>query len=116
MNWADFEKQFRRKFVGEVLIRDKWKEMVCRVQRKGENVLEYFHEKVHLCSMLDLIFQEVKIQILESLYWNDLNVHLLSQDHVNTDELLNNIVNFESLDVVPTPRIRRIASSKKQQL
>lgn len=44
-SWIDFENQFKRTFVGEVLVGDRWKEMARRVQRKGENVLEYFQEK-----------------------------------------------------------------------
>lgn len=50
-SWIDFENQFKRTFVGEVLVGDRCKEITRRVQRKGENVLEYFHE---LCSILDL--------------------------------------------------------------
>jgi len=60
--------------------------MVCRVQRKSENVLEYFHEKVHLCSLLELSFQETKMQVLEGLYSKELSVHLLSRDHADVDE------------------------------
>lgn len=37
-------------------------------QQKGKNMLEYFHEKVQLCSTLELSFQETKIHVLESLY------------------------------------------------
>lgn len=33
-------------------------------------------------------------------------MHLLSRDHVDTDELLNDIVNFERLDTSRTARIR----------
>ncbi|XP_025405786.1 uncharacterized protein LOC112680027 [Sipha flava] len=104
-SWIDFENQFKRTFVGEVLVGDRWKEMTRRVQRKGENVLEYFHEKVHLCAILDLGLQETKIQILEGLFSKDLSMHLLSRDHVDTDELLNDIVNFERLDTSRTARI-----------
>jgi len=36
--------------------------------------------------------QETKIQILEGLFSKDLSMHLLSRDHVDTDELLNDII------------------------
>jgi len=88
-----------------VLVGDRWKEMTRRVQRKCENVLEYFHEKVHLCSILDLGLQETKIQILEGLFSKDQSMHLLSRDHFDTDESLNDIVNFERLDTSRTARI-----------
>ncbi|KAL4092249.1 hypothetical protein QTP88_026783 [Uroleucon formosanum] len=65
VSWADFENQFKRTFVGEVSIGDRWKEMVRCVQQKSENVLEYFHEKMHLCSSLELSFSETKTQVLE---------------------------------------------------
>lgn len=61
-SWIDFENQFKRTFVDEVLVGDRWKEISRRVQRKGENVLEYFHEKVHFCLVLDLGLQESKIK------------------------------------------------------
>lgn len=81
VSWIDFETQFKRTFVGEVSVGDRWKEMVRRVQRKGESVLEYFHEKAHLCSLLELSFQETKMQVLECLYSKELSVRLLSRDH-----------------------------------
>lgn len=112
-SWIDFENQFKRTFVDEVLVGDLWKEMTRRVQRKGESVLEYFHEKVHLCSILDLGLQETKIQVLEVLFSKDLSMHLLSRDHVDTDKLLNDIVNFERLDTSRITRIRSVNITKE---
>jgi len=98
-SWADFENQFKRTFIGEVSVGDRWKEMVRRVQQKSENVLEYFHEKMHLCSSLELSFCETKMQVLEGLYSKELSMHLLSRNHTDADELLNDIISFERLDV-----------------
>lgn len=82
---------------------------------QGESVLEYFHEKVHLCSLLELKFPETKMQVLEGLFSKDLSVHLLSRDHADADELLNDVVNFERLDASRTLRIRQLTSSSKEQ-
>ena len=115
VSWIDFETQFKRTFVGKVSVGDRWKEMVRRVQRKSENVLEYFHEKVYLCSLLELSFQETKMQVLEGLYSKELSVHLLSRDHADVDELLNDVVSFKRLDESRTLRIRQLTSTPKEQ-
>lgn len=57
--------------------------------------------------------QETKIQILEGLFSKDLSMHLLSRDHVDTDELLNDIVNFERLVTSRTARIRSLNVTKE---
>lgn len=40
-------------------------------------------------------------------------MHLLSRDHVDTDELLNDIINFKRLDTSRTARIRSLNSTKE---
>lgn len=114
-NWADFEYQFKKTFVGETTIGDRWKNMVLCIQRKSQNVLEYFHEKVHLCSILELEFSEVKIQVLEGLYSKDLSMHLLGRNHMDADALLNDIINFERLDAARTSRIRQTISTSTSE-
>lgn len=114
VSWADFENQFKRTFVGEVSIGDRWKEMVRCVQQKGENVLEYFHKKMHLCSSLNLSFCETKMQVLEGLYSKELSMHLLSRNHTDSDELLNDILSFERLDASRALRIRQYTSAPKE--
>jgi len=64
-DWADFESQFRKTFVGVVMTGGCWKEMCRRVQLRNENVREYFHEKVYLCKRVGLSFYESKMQVLE---------------------------------------------------
>ncbi|KAL4149769.1 hypothetical protein QTP88_003637 [Uroleucon formosanum] len=114
VSWADFENQFKRTFVGEVSFGDRWKEMVRCVQQKSENVLEYFHEKMHLCSSLELSFSETKTQVLEGLYSKELSMHLLSRNHTDADELLNDIISFERLYASRALRIRQSTSAPKE--
>lgn len=42
-----------------------------------------------------------------------MSVHLLSRDHVDTDEILNDIVNFERLDISRTARIQPLITMKE---
>ena len=114
-NWTDFEYQFKKTFVGETTIGDRWKNMVLCIQRKSQNVLEYFHEKVHLCSILELEFSEIKTQVLEGLYSKDLSMHLLCCNHMDADALLNDIINFERLDAARTSRIRQTISTNTSE-
>lgn len=115
--WQDFETQFRKTFVGTVIIGDRWKDMSRRVQTRGENVREYFHEKVHLCKMIaGMSFYEIKIQILEGLYSKDLSVYLLSRHHANEDELLGDIAEYERLDASLSSRIRHTTDNKERDV
>lgn len=71
---------------------------------------------MHLCSLLKISFQETKIQILEGIFLKDLSVHLLSRDHIDIDSLMNDIVNFERLDIARSTRIRQNVVSKEQSI
>lgn len=106
-DWADFERQFRKTFVGVMWTGDCWKEMSRRVQLRNENVREYFHEKVHLCKRVGLSFYESKIQVLEGLYSKDLSIHLLGRGHRDEDDLLSDMVEYERLDTSRATRFRQ---------
>jgi len=91
-NWADFESQFRKMFIGEVMTGDCCKEMCCRVQLRNKNVRVYFHEKIYLCKQVGLSLQ---MQVLEGLYLKDLSTYLLGRDHRDEDDLLGDMVECE---------------------
>lgn len=113
-DWADFERQFRKTFVGVVLTGDCWKEMSRRVQLRNENVREYFHEKVYLCKRVGLSFYESKIQVLEGLYSKDLSMYLLGRDHRDEDDLLSDMVEYERLDISRATRFRQPSVNMKE--
>ncbi|XP_060846357.1 uncharacterized protein LOC132926022 [Rhopalosiphum padi] len=112
-DWADFERQFCKTFVGVVLTGDCWKEMSRRVQQRNENIREYFHEKVYLCKRVGLSFYESKIQVLEGLFSKDLSMYLLGRDHRNEDDLLNDMVEYERLDTSRATRFRQSSANSK---
>lgn len=98
------------------MIGDRWKEMSRRVQIRGENVREYFHEKIHLCRMIGMSFYETKAQILEGLYSKYLSVYLLGRHHVNEDELLGDVTDYERLDASRSSRIRNTTDNKERDI
>lgn len=88
-----------------------------RIQTRGENVHEYFNEKVHLCKIITGIsFYEIKIQILEGLYSKDLSVYLLGCYHSNEDQLLGDIVEYERLDSSCSNLIRHTIDNKRKDV
>jgi len=115
-NWADFERQFHKTFVGVVMMGDRWKEMSRRIQGRTENVREYYHEKVFLCRQIGMTFYESKIQILEGLYSKELSMYLLGRNHAHEDDLLSNMVEYERLDMSRSVRIRQVSSTKENTL
>lgn len=112
-DWADFERQFCKTFVGVVLTGDCWKEMSRRVQQRNENIREYFHEKIYLCKRVGLSFYEAKIQVLEGLFSKDLSMYLLGRDHRDEDDLLNDMVEYERLDASRATRFRQSSTNSK---
>lgn len=65
--WEAFTTAFRTIFTREESLTEKWKNMIERVQRKGEPIEQYFHEKVQPYANLNLAFEESKKQILIGL-------------------------------------------------
>lgn len=91
---------------------DRWKEMCHRVQIRDENVREYFHEKVHLCRLVEMSFYESKIKILEGLFSKDLSIYLLGRNHNGEYELLISLNEYERLDESRSLRIRQASGVK----
>ncbi|XP_050538636.1 uncharacterized protein LOC126904043 [Daktulosphaira vitifoliae] len=104
-SWKIFEKQFTKSFIGDQNTTELWQNLVSRVQLKGEPTVDYFYEKVRLCSELNLSFDQVKTQLLEGFYSRDMVTYLLSKHHKDTDEIFNDIQTYENLNKVRTKRI-----------
>ncbi|KAF2903030.1 hypothetical protein ILUMI_03162 [Ignelater luminosus] len=88
--WNEFEGEFKQTFIGSVSKADLLKIMVQRVQKKNEDVCDYFLEKVRLCKDVRLSFEEIKEQVLEGLWLKDLSVHLLMPAEFNKSESTSN--------------------------
>ena len=67
LNWGDFEAQFKKTFVEALTTSDKWERMRKRIQRNGESVASYYHEKYKLCRDVGLKPNEIKEEILKAL-------------------------------------------------
>lgn len=103
--WIDFTTQFRRSFMGGSSLPEKWKKMQQRVQAKGESTNVYFHEKVMLCQEVGLGFDDLKKQVAIGLWSKQLSGMLMARQHVDTDQLLEDIRSFEEVDKERNERI-----------
>jgi hypothetical protein len=68
-----------------------------RQQENGESVSAYFHEKYKLCKKLNLSFSETKEQIITGLANRNIVQGLFAKFHVDSDDLLHDIMDFERL-------------------
>jgi hypothetical protein len=60
-------------------------------------VSAYFHEKYKLCKKLNLSFSETKEQIITGLANRNIVQGLFAKFHVDSDDLLHDIMDFERL-------------------
>lgn len=86
----------------------KWKKMVARIQRKGEPLSEYYHNKVRLCTDLNLTFADVKEQILIGLYDRNMCSAMLGREHKDTDQLFHDLIGYELIDSARIEKVREI--------
>ncbi|XP_050522349.1 uncharacterized protein LOC126894981 [Daktulosphaira vitifoliae] len=111
-SWDEFEQKFKATFIGpELSMIERMKRMTIRVQSKNESLVEYFHDKCRLCRALKLPFNEARLQIIEGLYSEDMCHYLLARNHINEDELLSDIMTYNS---VITSRAARFVPKYQQ--
>jgi hypothetical protein len=95
--WADFVTKFSKTFGVSASLTDCWRAMEKRQQENGESVSAYFHEKYKLCKKLNLSFSETKEQIITGLANRNIVQGLFAKFHVDSDDLLHDIMDFERL-------------------
>lgn len=88
--------------------------LVARSQLKNETTIDYFYDKIRLCSDLELSFEETKTQLLEGFYSQGMITYLLSRQHNDTDSILDDILTYERLNKVRSTRFKSNNSSDKQ--
>jgi len=86
--------------------------MSWRVQVRNENV----REKIFLWPQIGMSFYESKIQILEGLYLKESSMYLLGRNHVDEDNLLSDMLEYERLDTSRSVRFRQVTSTKEVML
>ncbi|XP_043468376.1 uncharacterized protein LOC122502409 [Leptopilina heterotoma] len=77
-----------------------------RSQRKEESTTAYFYEKVKLCCDINLVFEDVKEQVLIGLWSRDLCSSLASKKHSDIDDLVHDLINLGRISSQRTERIR----------
>jgi hypothetical protein len=95
--WDDFVTKFSKTFGVSASLTDCWRAMEKRQQKNGESVSAYFHEKYKLCKKLNLSFSETKEQIITGLANRSIVQGLFAKFHVDSDDLLHDIMDFERL-------------------
>ncbi|XP_055840081.1 uncharacterized protein LOC129907752 [Episyrphus balteatus] len=109
--WAKFKSEFESTFTSPLDTADRWKLLLERKQRKGEDIIDYFFEKLRMCNDLKLSFTEIKTQIIDGIISRELKQFLLCRSHTNTNEVVRDIKNHFQLmgpsasESVPTKRI-----------
>ena len=82
-----------------------------RSQRLGEDTREYFFDKVRFCKDLGFEVSEIKKQIAIGLWSRETSVAVMSQEFSTLDDMLQRILDMESLEVA---RKHRIAGKREQ--
>lgn len=101
-SWYDFEQQFEMRYVRKSGVAIRWKLLIYRVQRKNEDILNYYHDKVRMCKDLDLDFKDIKGLVLDGMKHVsfDFYNYLVDRSHINEDDLTTDIMSYlESLSV-----------------
>lgn len=109
-DWEQFERQFKETFIStQTSTVERTKLLIARHQRKGEMIVEYFHDKARMCRELQLNFCETKQQIVEGLYSRELCLYLMSRSHSHENELLNDIVTFTKINDSRSTRFKNLS-------
>ncbi|KAL1439230.1 hypothetical protein MTO96_010270 [Rhipicephalus appendiculatus] len=97
-SWEEFEVRFRRTFVSQTRVAERWRRMQERVQQRNESTTAYFHSKVRLCHEVNLDFNDTREQVLTGLRSRELCTMLLGRTHDDDDDLLHDILEFERIE------------------
>ncbi|KAL1421766.1 hypothetical protein MTO96_022815 [Rhipicephalus appendiculatus] len=97
-SWEEFEVLFRRTFVSQTRVAERWRRMQERVQQRNESTTAYFHSKVRLCQEVNLDFTDTREQVLTGLRSRELCTMLLGRTHDDDDDLLHDILEFERIE------------------
>lgn len=103
VSWPLFELAFKRTFATGSDDIHNYIRMKERVQRNDETVIMYFNDKVSLCESVGLNFARVKEEILFGMSSRQLAYSLLIGEHANTTDMLRDVIEFESINLSPSP-------------
>lgn len=98
VNHTTFVNAFKKTFMISQSQSDRWKAMVAREQGLREPVQTYFHDKVWLCSRLDLSVDEIRDEVAAGLWSREAANHLLVQSFSAVEGILKELLHLQSVD------------------
>ncbi|GJQ65665.1 hypothetical protein Trydic_g7753 [Trypoxylus dichotomus] len=104
LDWKSFQERFEKIFVTKESTAVKWRKMISRTQRRDESIDSYFHEKVRLCTDLNLEIKEIKEQVLIGLWSKPMCDALFSEKHFSTEQLLYDLREYSGMENERTTR------------
>lgn len=103
--WEEFVTKFKKTFMTETTLTERWNALNQRVQKTNESTQVYFHDKMKLCHDLNLTFAEKKEQLVVGLWSRELCSQLLAKTHEDEDELLQDVRRFERVTLARGGRV-----------
>ncbi|XP_060854877.1 uncharacterized protein LOC132932506 [Metopolophium dirhodum] len=96
-DWDTFVRRFKTTFVRTLRKADLWRELEARIQEPNEPTIDYFYAKLGLCHSLDLTFADTREYVVEGLRSQALTDWVYSRTHLNRDDLLSDIRDWERM-------------------
>ena len=97
ITWDAFRQAFRTTYVRQDSAIARWRRMADRVQKRDEPLQQYFHNKVKLCTDLNLNVLDTKEQVLVGLWSKDMFHAMSSRTHTTIDDLLHDMLEYGHL-------------------
>nr|CAI5835137.1 unnamed protein product [Callosobruchus analis] len=104
-DWPTFKYAIQKTFLFRKSKTEQWKAMQNCVQRSKEQASTCFIQKITLCKSLGLTFSETKEQVTVGLYSRELSTYIMSKQHIDEDDLYQDLMTYERIDVARKERI-----------
>lgn len=95
--WDDLLFKFREVFVRKIGQPDRWKSLIKRTQGSGEDIGEYFHDKMRLCNELSLSFTQVLDFVIQGIRSSDEIQCAMTRYHTSISAMLINLRVWEDI-------------------
>lgn len=104
VDWPEFENKFRDAFVQEIRLSDRWNELNQRNQGVDEHLVDYFYEKVRLCRVLKLPFNEIRDPVIQGLRSRELAIFAMGRSHTTESGFLSDLRDWERMRLLHRDR------------
>lgn len=106
-DYDSFVSAFKSTFLLSLSKPDKLKAMMTREKGQRESIQDYFNEKVWLCTKLNFSVNKIRNEVAAGLWSREAASHLLVQSFESTDDILKELMHFQSVDNRPRNRVQR---------